>query len=112
MQAELLLISRELKAIHHYLPKLQRCANFIETRRDPQNLSIPRRPAANLLAPSYAGWKRPDGTFDKAYLTGLSATYVAVLDGYADSDDTRKQHIYRLGQDTRKYGLAILSCGT
>ena len=37
MQAELLLISRDAQAIEHYLPKLRRSANFIETRRDPKN---------------------------------------------------------------------------
>jgi len=37
-------------------------------------------PAGNLLAPSYAGCKRPDGTYDKAYLVGLSITYIAALD--------------------------------
>jgi len=80
MQAELLLISRDAPAIARYLPKLERCANFIETRRDPKNNLFLAGPAANLLAPSYAGWKRPDGTYDKAYLTGLSITYIAALD--------------------------------
>jgi hypothetical protein len=80
MQAELLLISRDAAAIAHYLPKLERCANFVETRRDPKNNLFLAGPAGNLLAPSYAGWKRPDGTYDKAYLTGLSITYIAALD--------------------------------
>lgn len=34
LQAEQLLISRDQKAIAHYLPMLRRCADFIETRRD------------------------------------------------------------------------------
>ena len=80
MQAELLLISRDAEAIAHYLPKLERCANFIETRRDPTNNLFLAGPAGNLLAPSYAGWKKPDGTYDKAYLAGLSITYIAALD--------------------------------
>ena len=80
MQSELLLISRDEAAIAHYLPKLERCANFIETRRDPKNDLFLAGPAGNLLAPSYAGWKRPDGTYDKAYLTGLSVTTIAALD--------------------------------
>src|SRR6266496_3642243 len=37
-------------------------------------------PAGNLLAPSYAGWRRPDGTYSQAYLAGLSITYLAALD--------------------------------
>ena len=36
--------------------------------------------AGNLLAPSHAGWKRPDGKFEQAYLVGLSITYIAGLD--------------------------------
>jgi hypothetical protein len=36
--------------------------------------------AGNLLAPSFAGWKKPDGTYDKAYHAGLSITYIAALD--------------------------------
>ena len=80
MQAELLLISRDPIAIRHYLPLLRRSANFIETRRDPKNNLFLAGPAANLLAPSYAGWKRPDGTYGKAYLSGLSITYIAALD--------------------------------
>jgi len=80
LQSELLLISRDAKAIAHYLPRLERCAAFIETRRDPTNNLFLAGPAGNLLAPSYAGWRRPDGTYDKAYLTGLSITYLAALD--------------------------------
>ena len=49
-------------------------------RRDPKNNLFLAGPAGNLLAPSYAGWKKPDGTYDKAYLTGLSITYIAGLD--------------------------------
>jgi hypothetical protein len=80
LQSELLLISRDAQAIARYLPKLERCAAFIETRRDPVNNLFLAGPAGNLLAPSYAGWRRPDGTYDKAYLTGLSITYLAALD--------------------------------
>ena len=80
LQSELLLISRDPQAIARYLPKLERCAAFIETRRNPTNNLFLAGPAGNLLAPSYAGWKRPDGTYDKAYLTGLSITYLAALD--------------------------------
>jgi hypothetical protein len=80
MQGELLLISRDLDAIAHYLPKLERCAAFIETRRDSANDLFLAGAAGNLLAPSYAGWRRPDGTYGRAYLTGLSVTYIAALD--------------------------------
>ncbi len=80
LQSELLLISRDPKAVAHYLPRLERAANFLDTRRDPQNNLFLAGPAANLLAPSYAGWARPDGTYGKAYLAGLSVTYIAALD--------------------------------
>ncbi len=80
MQSELLLISRDAAAIARYLPKLRRVAAFIETRRDPKNNLFLAGPGGNLLAPGYAGWKKLDGSFDKAYLTGLSVTYIAALD--------------------------------
>lgn len=80
LQSELLLISRDPAARTRYLPKLERCAKFIETRRDPTNNLFLAGPAGNLLAPSYAGWKRPDGTYGMAYLAGLSVTYIAFLD--------------------------------
>jgi len=80
MQGELLLIGRDPEAIRKYLPRLNRSLDFIESRRDPKNNLFLAGPAGNLLAPSFAGWKRPDGTYDKAYLTGLSITYMAALD--------------------------------
>jgi hypothetical protein len=80
MQSELLLISRDVDAIAHYLPMLERSADFIDSRRDPKNNLFLVGAAANLLAPSYAGWLKPDGTYDKAYLAGLSITTIAALD--------------------------------
>ncbi|MCE5238720.1 hypothetical protein LLH23_09530 [bacterium] len=80
LQAEQLLISRDPQALAHYLPLLERCANFLESRRDPANSCFLAGPAGNLLAPSYAGYKKPDGTYDRAYLTGLSVTTIAALD--------------------------------
>jgi len=80
LQTELLLISRDPKAIERYRPKLERCAAFIESRRDPTNHLFLAGAAGNLLAPSYAGSRQPDGTYGMAYLTGLSVTYIALLD--------------------------------
>jgi hypothetical protein len=37
-------------------------------------------PAGNLLAPSYAEYKKPDGSYDKAYLSELSISFIAALD--------------------------------
>ncbi|MCC6730297.1 MAG: hypothetical protein IT208_13250 [Chthonomonadales bacterium] len=80
LQAELLLSTRDRVAISRYLPMLERCADFLETRRDPSNGLYLAGPAGNLLAPSYAGWRRPDGTYGMAYLAGLSVTTIAALE--------------------------------
>jgi hypothetical protein len=80
MQSELLLISRDQSAISHYLPLLERSANFIETRRDPKTGLMWGGPACNLLAPSFAGYKKPDGSYGKAYHAGLQVSYIAALD--------------------------------
>jgi hypothetical protein len=80
LEAERLLVARDLKSIELRLPLLERCAAFIESRRDPRSNLFLAGPAGNLLAPSFAGWKKPDGSYDKAYLAGLSITYIAALD--------------------------------
>ena len=80
MQAEILLASRNMEAILHYLPKMERACNAIERTRDPGNNLFLVGPACNLLAPSYGGVKQPDGSFGKGYLTGVSITYLAALD--------------------------------
>ena len=80
MQAEIMLVSRDKKALNHYLPKMERACNFIERTRDSTNNLFLVGPACNLLAPSYGGVKQPDGSFGKGYLSGLSITYLAALD--------------------------------
>ena len=80
MQCEILLVSRDLKAIGRYLPNMERACDFIESTRDPKNNLLLVGPACNLLAPSYGGVKQPDGSFGKGYLAGLSITYLAALD--------------------------------
>ena len=113
LQAELLLISRDAKAIAHYLPMLERSANFIETRRDPTNNLFLAGPAGNLLAPSYAGWKRPDGTYDKAYLAGLSVTYIAALDRLIELEKlagrTEQAALYTQRRELARRGLPLLT---
>ncbi|MBI4552343.1 MAG: hypothetical protein HY710_08775 [Candidatus Latescibacteria bacterium] len=113
MQAELLLISRDPHAIAHYLPKLERCANFIETRRDPQNDLFFAGPAGNLLAPSYAGWKRPDGSYGQAYLTGLSITCIAALDRLIELEklagNAQRAGLYADRRERARQGLARLT---
>jgi hypothetical protein len=113
MQAELLLISRDAPAIARYLPKLERCAEFIESRRDPTNDLFLAGPAGNLLAPSYAGWKKPDGTYGQAYLTGLSVTWIAGLDRLIELEKLagreEKAHVYRERRERARKGLARLT---
>ncbi len=94
MQSEILLASRNRKAMEHYLPKMERACDFIENTRDPKNNLFLVGPASDLLAPSYGGVKQPDGTFGKGYLAGLSITYLAALD--------RMVELYRLTGDKEK----------
>jgi len=113
LQSELLLISRDAKAIAHYLPMLERSANFIETRRDPKNNLFLAGPAGNLLAPSYAGWHRRDGTYDKAYLTGLSVTYIAALDRLIELEKLGGREdqaaLYSKRRELARRGLPLLT---
>ena len=94
MQAEILLVSRDIRAIGYYLPKMDRACNFIERTRDPKNNLFLVGPACNLLAPSYGGVKQPDGTFGKGYLAGVSITYLAALDRMAE--------LYKIAGDKAK----------
>jgi hypothetical protein len=112
MQAELLLTTRDMKAIARYLPKLERCASFIESRRDPKTNLFLAGPAANLLAPSYAGWKRPDGSYGHAYLAGLSITYIAALERLIALEELAGREemarIYRERKESARKGLPLL----
>jgi hypothetical protein len=94
MQAEILLINRDQKALAKYLPKMERACDFIEKTRDPKNNLFLVGPACNILAPSYGGVKQPDGSFGKGYLAGLSITYLAALD--------RMVELYKLNGDKAK----------
>lgn len=112
MQSELLLISRDKKAIDHYLPMLERSANFIDTRRDTNNNLFLAGPAGNLLAPSYAGWHKPDGTYGQAYLAELSVTFIAALDRLIELEkladrNTAAKH-YSMIRDLSRKGLPRL----
>jgi hypothetical protein len=81
LQGELLLISRDRDEIAKYVPLLEKCAEFIDERRDPVKNIFLVGPAANLLAPSYAGTGKllPDNTYEKAYLAEISVNYIAGL---------------------------------
>lgn len=112
MQSELLLISRDKNAIGHYLPMLERSADFIDSRRDPGNNLFLAGPAGNLLAPSYAGWLKPDGTYGQAYLAELSVTFIAALDRLIELEklagrNTRAEHYAKI-RDLARQGLPLL----
>lgn len=115
LQAEALLIGRDRDQVAHYLPLLERSANFLETRRDPANNLFLAGPAANLLAPSYAGWRRPDGTYGQAYLAGLSVTYIAALDRLIELEKmtgaTAKAELYGRRRMLARRGLEALFTG-
>jgi hypothetical protein len=94
MQAEILLTSRDAKAIVYYLPKLERACNFVERTRNSQNNLLLVGPGCNLLGPSYGGVRQPNGAFGKGYLAGLSITYTAALG--------RMVELYKLTGDKEK----------
>ena len=112
MQSELLLIDRDLEAVEHYLPKLEKACEFIETRRDPLNGLFLVGPAANLLAPSYGGVRQPDGSFGKGYLAGLSITYLAALDRMVElqklAGDEKKALLYEVRRRKTRDSLSQL----
>jgi hypothetical protein len=109
----LMQIGRDKAAIEHYLSRLERCAAFIQSRCDGQNSLFLAGPAGNLLAPSYAGWKKPDGTYGMAYLTGLSVTYIAALDRLIELEKLAGRMdqavMYRGRRDAARKGLDSLA---
>lgn len=109
MQAELMLVNRDLDAVRRYLPNLERACEFLETRRDPKNGLFLAGPAANLLAPSYAGVRLPDGTFGHAYLAGLSITYLAACDRMVElhklAGNAEKTSLYESRRKTTRDSL-------
>jgi hypothetical protein len=80
MQAEFLLISRDLGAAAFYLPLFNRTLGLIESRRDASTNLFLAGQSSNLLAPSYGAWLQANGTRARAFLTGLSVSYIAALD--------------------------------
>lgn len=112
MQAEILLVQRDRKALARYLPKMEKACDSIEKTRDPKNNLFLVGPACNLLAPSYGGVKQPDGSFGKGYLAGLSITYLAALDRmvelYKLAGDKKKLAEYQRRQEITRKSLPLL----
>ena len=111
LQSELLLISRNKDSIQKYLPLLENSAEFIDSRRDPERNIFLVGPAANLLAPSYAGTgkKMPDGAYEKAYLSEISINYIAGLTRLIELEKMMQRHemvkLYEERRDKVKSGL-------
>jgi hypothetical protein len=84
IQSEMLLISRDLGAASFYLPLFNRTLALIESRRDAATNLFLAGQSSNLLAPSYGAWIQADGSRSRAYLTGLSISYIAALDRVAE----------------------------
>jgi hypothetical protein len=112
MQSEILLVGRDLVAIRHYLPKMERACDHIETVRDAKNGLFLVGPASNLLAPSYGGVRQPDGSFGRGYLAGLSITYLAALDRMVElfrmTGDEAKRAKYEHRRDITRRSLPFL----
>lgn len=112
IQSELVLIDHDSFAAAAILPKLERCANFLDSRRDPKNDLMLAGPGANLLAPSYAGYKKSDGSYGRAYLTGLSITTIAALDRLIEVEQLagrpKQAGMYRARRERLKKALPKL----
>jgi len=76
---EYLLMTRDVVEIFNNIRLLERSADLIDSRRDPENGLFKAGVGANLLAPSYAGTRMEDGSFSWGYHTGLQVNYCAAL---------------------------------
>ncbi|MBK7259622.1 MAG: hypothetical protein IPI01_17830 [Ignavibacteriae bacterium] len=112
MQSEILLANRDTAAMRHYLPKMERACAFIECTRDPKNNLFLVGPASNLLAPSYGGVRKLDGSLGKGYLAGLSITYLAALDRMAElyliTGEKDKLELCKKRQEITRSSLPLL----
>ena len=66
------------------LAQLKRVAAFLDSRRDPETNLIKGGHNSNLLAPSFRGVLKPDGTYEFGYLTELSVNHVAAMERLAE----------------------------
>ena len=96
MQAEILLANRDRKAMAHYLPKMERACNFIETACDPKNNSLSRRTGvqsacSQLRRSEAARWfvrQRLSGrTFD--HLSCRLGSHGGIVQAYRRQAETR-----------------------
>jgi hypothetical protein len=113
IEAESLLIAHDPVNAGVRLPQLERIAEFLESRHDPKNDLMRAGPGANLLAPSYAGYRKPDGTYAMAYLAGLSVTTCAALDRLIEVEKlagrSQKAALYTHRRSAIRHGLERLT---
>ena len=111
LQSELLLVSRDMNAIKHYVPLLEKSVDFIDSRRDPVKNIFLAGTGANLLAPSYTGSGkiREDGTYEMAYLAEISINYMAALNRLIELEKILKREkwvkLYQSRLEKLKEGL-------
>lgn len=112
IQGELLLVRRDMDAIRHYLPMLERSEAFLNARRDPVNDLFLVGLSGNLLGPSWTGTQYPDGTLDMGYLSGMSVTYIAALDRLIELEkmvgNGEKIRLYEIRRQRAKKALVKL----
>lgn len=112
LESERLLVRRNLEKAKQRLPQLQRVAAFLDSRRDQKSNLLKAGRAANLLAPAYKGYIRPDGIPEFAYLTEVSVNYAAGLARLAEVCDmtgkNEKASTYRQTAEKIKAALPKL----
>ena len=107
-----MLIGRDAKAMAHYLPKLRAVRQLHRDAPRSEEQALPGRTGRQPAGPSYAGWKKPDGTLGKAYLAGLSITYIAALDRLIELEKlagNRRGELYTQRRDLARKGLALFT---
>ncbi len=82
MEADRLLASHDANKSRY--AQLKRVASFLDSRRDPETNLIKGGHNSNLLAPTFRGVRKPDGSFEFGYLTELSVLHVAAMERLAE----------------------------
>ena len=112
LQAQLILAKRDKAAAKQYLPKMEKASAFLESRRDPKNGLLLAGAGSTLMGPDYAGTRKPNGTYDKAYLAMLLVNYYAALDKmielYKLIGDAEKQKEYEKRREVTQKSLSQL----
>jgi len=112
VEADRLLARHDVAAARARLPELKRVAAFIDSRRDPETNLIKGGHNSNLLAPSFRGARKADGTYELGYLTELSVNYVVGLERLAEvcllCGEAEAAGHYRMTASKVRHGLPRL----